>query len=610
MGQRITPNDDGINRDELTSRRIPDSVQKIIDVKENGELPTSDQLSRLHDALGIQDNLTDPNALMEGDYKVSRTGNRISDSKPKVEAKKPELKSHIVHEQPKDTSLEDTQRKNSEAVDSIRKAVKEEMNSREDESLNQDVQMYRPESHVINDIKKEVASAPQPQINEDEIKSAEENVKHSSAKTLIEAKETNDEDEVEFIKNLQRGYNENLTPDDINPSVKSTSKINEDEYPEDPRLEDGTDDSTHLESAMDIQPEKNVEIKGSLGNSTSIQTSTMHVDDIPEPVSKAKFSLDDVDFDLDNMSIEEDGDYTEEIEVSNNFFADTEVTSDTQLLQSGYGAEFTSMNLDDIASYISHVGDAINYRAMNAAYSMYYNHLKRTTFSNNISYTDFLSMTSTVDEESIQYGLLKATYPEELYFDFNCQYCGETNSRVPVLAKDMQIIDDEESIIQRENIVSHARTLDEVKANSELGKVTRIKLNNLIVDLKTPSMRSQLEFSASFKEDAKVDTESVAFNLVSYISAFYVPDMKKYKATGELKFIKRDSLQSIFDILRKLNMDDYKKIVTETSNTALKYSVDYGIPEATCEHCGKVNTKVSINVSELLFQKTLGSLQM
>lgn len=319
-----------------------------------------------------------------------------------------------------------------------------------------------------------------------------------------------------------------------------------------------------------------------------------------DDLSNLNISLDSVEY-VDSS----DEDYDEIINDNLDYQLRTQPTHETVLNQSGYIAFMNSLTLTDFETIIGSTDD--DYNAQKTRYEMFYRRMSNTNVGK-ITFDEFLDMTALNDIESLYAGLFFVTYPEPTKFDFTCQVCGKDVKNLPVPNSNLMVIHKTEALEQRNDIIKDVHDKADLDKYSTLTKTKKILLpkSKAIIEVKTPSLRTYLNML--FSMENQPDDEQ-AIQLLLFCDTISVIDLKFYKESGSVRYLKMSKLNDRYKFLKRLNIDDLRALTEVITSYAMRYAVEYGINQVECPHCQGVNNNISIDMESLVFQTTLRKLQ-
>lgn len=318
--------------------------------------------------------------------------------------------------------------------------------------------------------------------------------------------------------------------------------------------------------------------------------------------------------DLDSIEFI-DGDKNNKVEsaVDTNFnlIESSRPVTEVTLLESGYTAFFGSLSFSELGVIMGSQED--DYAHTYQLYQIYYKNLDAINLGGKTSFEEFLDITTVNDLPTIQYALYCSTFPEAGHFDFQCgnEKCGKQIKNFPIDNSDLVTINEDETFKRRRDIISHIHDRNSLKKYSLVPYVKRIVLpkSKVIVDVQVTTLKDYLNILGALKADRRQNIDRQAFNLLMYTRQIAFPDIENYKKTGKLSYIKTSKYNKIYSFFKKINLDDFAELTSAILSYSTKYSIQYGIREATCPYCGYINRNIGIDFEDLLFSHTLQSLQ-
>jgi len=346
--------------------------------------------------------------------------------------------------------------------------------------------------------------------------------------------------------------------------------------------------------AYDIKTQPPGTIKGQVNQAP---TEPEYYDDLPD-FSNIDINLDQVEY------VDEDKDLSSMIKDNFDYRLKSRPTTETVLNQSGYVAFMLSLTLNDISTVLNSVEES--YTSLKDKYEMLYNKMQ-TSNVGKFTFEEFLDATALTDVDSLYYGLFCTTYPEATKFDFKCQNCGKDIKGFPVPNAALTIIHSDDALEKREKIVKNIEDKVALARYSTLNKVKQVLLphSKTIINIRTPSLRNHLNIMYNLQDEP---SSQEAFNLLLFCKDISVIDLKHYKETKKIQYIKTDDMQQEYDILRQMNIKDFKVLAEVISDWSMAYAVDYGIGKVECPFCHETNTDIQVDIEKLVFRQTLEQL--
>lgn len=274
-------------------------------------------------------------------------------------------------------------------------------------------------------------------------------------------------------------------------------------------------------------------------------------------------------------------------------------------LSSNYTAVMHSLKFEDKSRLSAAQEDA----------AQYYKRLFLTVFNrldfkteNKPSFENWLKMTAYSDFETLLFGTYAQTYPGKSAFDISCPKC-KTELK-PEFQPEHLLHPASSDVESRINSINaHDGSVSSIQANTLVNKVERKLLpdSNVIIDIRTPSLRHHLDLFEKFHKQISGDLSN-AFVALMFTKQLLVPNIKRYKQTGEMTYIavtKPEAIISYFAELSLTDADQLEKLIDGVSST---YQLEFKLPEFDCTSCGYHFESIPIRIEKLLNLKVAGQM--
>ena len=217
--------------------------------------------------------------------------------------------------------------------------------------------------------------------------------------------------------------------------------------------------------------------------------------------------------------------------------------------------------------------------------------------------------TSYFDVEHIWFCLYGACFDDANYLPFTCSSCNEVTVSTDIPVLDMCKYDKPE-------IKDEMMKIRKMPASPKMGNVFaeyRVQVSDsIVVGFKEPSIYDAVIAPLAFDSEFRQKYSDIV-GIAAYIANIYVieestdgivlrPIAVKQFVNNEAKTNKAKIIQYA-KIIRSLSSDQYNIIVGHISSLNDSPSVTYGLPEITCDHCGKVIPAEETAAADLVFMR-------
>lgn len=268
---------------------------------------------------------------------------------------------------------------------------------------------------------------------------------------------------------------------------------------------------------------------------------------------------------------------------------------------SGYTAQIKGLSALELVSFV----DGTDNKLLDAQAKWQLIHSKIVNTSiGKMSFNDFLLNTAMQDYNTLIYGLLCSTYPEEDKMPMTCKQCGcdfEHKYTIQSLLRaekmDDKLKDEFMHIVDSSYSEETARKAHE---ESLLYSVVRLKLpvTGYIIEIYCQSVYDLI--NKSIKElddqDPKYATASI---LSTAVKTFYVPDTE----ADDGSYYEIDSADDITKILYSLPDTDLNIIQKKAEELYDGMVMEYGFMDIKCPNCGCYIPSKSTRLDHILFYK-------
>lgn len=255
----------------------------------------------------------------------------------------------------------------------------------------------------------------------------------------------------------------------------------------------------------------------------------------------------------------------------------------------------------------------VTYDLLNKRFSVIFNNMIDTSVGKFETYEEFLKATSYMDFEMLVFGMLCSTLPEEDSITLTCarNNCGKEYDAKYSPRGLVRWDDCDERLLAAVNDVCDAANspekAEELFNTSAVHQVKSFEMpySKIVIDFGAVSMWDFLhgvaniildpEFEEKFKDNDK-EVATLAAQTLTVVRAISIP-------TENGTYDLYTNPEDMFEILRKLNPQDFSIILNVMNQYASAYNVPFYIPNSKCPHCGFISKKVTIPIRQLVFTK-------
>lgn len=272
--------------------------------------------------------------------------------------------------------------------------------------------------------------------------------------------------------------------------------------------------------------------------------------------------------------------------------------------QSSYSVEATPLGNQEIDNILTSNEDL--YKHQMKVYNILFDKLTNFSFGKP-TFNDFMKMTSYFDVNTLFYGLLNATFPRGMNWDFQCtdSLCNHKFS-LTINNKFLVDVKPESGVFDKINEVIHSlKTPKEVISNSLVNTTRRVMLNDskIILDLYIPTIMDYMEKIMKKSKDKELREKfSSSLGISLLVKNMYKPYFPGYKEGGKLPYLPAETdSETIARTIAKISREDGIQLEKAIADFVEKFTVNYAIDGVKCPRCGKVFEKMELPDMEELF---------
>ena len=279
----------------------------------------------------------------------------------------------------------------------------------------------------------------------------------------------------------------------------------------------------------------------------------------------------------------------------------TSNTTNVVLPYSGYTATMKGCSAYELVTLIntSESSKAID---IQNRWSLIHSKIDSTSIGK-MNFTEFMRNTASQDYDTLLYGIMCSTYPDEDKMEITCRKCGNKYEHaylIRSLLRVEEMSDELKDVIMKTVDNSFTEeTAKEWHEQSPVCAVTRIKLpvSGIICDIGIRSMYDNLNNIISElnnKENAKYE-DALVQSVV--IRAMYIPD----EEANDGSYFEIENGLDIAKTVYNLNKVDSDIILKKSMDEIKDLSPSYGLMNMKCPHCGDFVASENVDLSLLLF---------
>ena len=277
------------------------------------------------------------------------------------------------------------------------------------------------------------------------------------------------------------------------------------------------------------------------------------------------------------------------------------ITTQVVLPISGYTATLAGCSAYELANLVERDQDPL--RNAQAKWSLLHSKLESTSIGN-MDFNEFLSNTAASDYNTLVYGILCSTYPDDDYIPLTCEHC----------KKDFKHGYSTRSLIRVENMSDRLKdaiatavdasvnAADAKEAHSEalVNVVKKIKLpaSEIIAEIYVQSAYDFINKTIKEIANLKDDKYNNAAIMSTLVRTLYIPDEDEPGTYFEI-----DTTMEIVEVIYSLSDTDVRVIAKLTENLLNDMDIEYGFMNIKCPHCGHFTETFNFDIETLLFHR-------
>ena len=228
-----------------------------------------------------------------------------------------------------------------------------------------------------------------------------------------------------------------------------------------------------------------------------------------------------------------------------------------------------------------------------------------------MDFNTFLNNTAANDYNTLIYGILCSTYPDDDVIPLKCEHCHKdfkhgysTRSLIRVESMGDRLKDAITSIADASTNEDDAKAVHET---SLINTVKKIKLpaSEIIVEVYVYSAYDLINKYIKDISNLNDDRFNEAAIMATLIRTMYIPDDDEPGTYFDI-----DTTPEIIEVIYNLSDIDIRAIGKITDDLFEDMSIDYGFMNIRCPHCGHYTESYSFDIETLLFYRYRQALAM
>lgn len=268
--------------------------------------------------------------------------------------------------------------------------------------------------------------------------------------------------------------------------------------------------------------------------------------------------------------------------------------------QSCYVAHMSSIKYGDALAISGSTAGAFEERSK--VYRMLYKKMEKTSLGN-ITYNDFLKITSFFDAETLMFGIYQQSFPGTTNFTVQCKHCGTKHS-IDVDNERLIAIKDENVYKGINETIANSANPQQALANSVVNKTVRkiLPVSKIVVDIAIPSLKDHLDLLGSVKPEF-LETNKELLSIMLFIKRVFIMDVSGSLNSGKGKYYEIVGKEEIAELIKDLSIKDSRELSRMIQEKTDNHAVSYAISSFPCPNadCGKELGDMPIDIENLLF---------
>lgn len=275
---------------------------------------------------------------------------------------------------------------------------------------------------------------------------------------------------------------------------------------------------------------------------------------------------------------------------------------------SGYVAEMRGCSAYELISLIGNNDNAM-LNAQNR-WSVIHDKVESTSIGK-MDFNEFMLNTASSDYETLIYGILCSTYPDDSSMTITCEKCGKRfehkySVRSLIRAEEMSDSLKDAFVTIVDNSISE-EAAKAVHNESPIKQVKRVKLpmSGIIAEIYVQSAYDLLNKSIKGLNDNKDSKYNDTAVISTLVNTLYIPDVDEPGSYFEV-----DEALDIAKTLYSMSEKDIMVIRKIGEDMMKDMTVEYGLMNIHCPYCNHYTPTLPVNVEDILFfryQKSLNT---
>lgn len=212
-------------------------------------------------------------------------------------------------------------------------------------------------------------------------------------------------------------------------------------------------------------------------------------------------------------------------------------------------------------------------------------------------YDDFLAKTANAELKNLMFGIMIGTFGSISNFSYKCPECDSENTIEVNLNSIVKLHSDKignliDLILTTENV---EELFDYIPLHRDIKRV-KLPETQLVLDIKFPSLKTEVETSKFFRKVGKGIESSSLVTFLMIADSLYLPYFEE--GSEEPKgYSKITSIQEKYNYLKNLVPKDMK-ILENSIEDYSDYLIDFYLKDQSCSECGTKVEKIEFDVIE------------
>ncbi len=284
------------------------------------------------------------------------------------------------------------------------------------------------------------------------------------------------------------------------------------------------------------------------------------------------------------------------------------ITTQVVLPVSGYTATISGCSAYELANMTSRDEDPV--RNAQNKWSLIHSKIEDTSIGK-MGFNEFLSNTAFSDYNTLIYGILCSTYPDDDSIPLKCEHCKKefkhnysTRSLIRAEKMEDKLKDAFMEIVDASYNETDAKAVHD---NALVSVIRKIKLpaSEIIAEIYVQTAHDFINKTVKGTVNLKDDKYNEAAIMSSMVKAMYIPDDEEPGSYFEV-----DTTEEIIEVIFSLSDIDVRVITKIAEDLLNDMDIEYGFMDIKCPHCGHYTPSFTFDIESLLFIRYRQALDM